>query len=341
MNVIAEDVSKIINKTELSFLKNKQVLITGASGLMGSYFAQTLQQLKHDGVGPSKIFLTSKSGNFNFDVSPEVEVITGDMSKTKVLDEIPDFDIIIHAAGYAQPGKFLENPLATLAINTTATIHLVSKIKSGGKLLFISSSEVYSGLNATPFKEKQIGTTNTNHPRSSYIEGKRAGEAIVSASKVLGNIDAKSVRVALTYGPGTKLNDSRVVNSFIEQALTTSKIFLKDSGEAIRSFCYVADAIKMCFNVLGKGFEHVYNIGGIERIKIRDLAKLISDITGAQLEIPKTDEDKLVGAPDDVSLDISKALALCDELEFVSLFSGVTNTVRWQSDNLFKSTKIV
>ena len=336
MNIVDEDISNIIAKTELNFLKDKEILITGASGLIGGYFAQTLQKLKQTNDGPSRIFLSSKSGEFQFHVDSETEIITGDLSQANVLERLPNLDVIVHAAGYAQPGKFLENPLLTLALNTTSTICLVRKIRAGGKFLFISSSEVYSGLNATPFTEKQIGTTNTDHPRSPYIEGKRAGEAIVSASKVHKNIDAKSVRLSLAYGPGTKLSDSRVMNSFIEQAITASQISLKDSGQAMRTYCYVADAIEMCFNVLGKGSDDIYNIAGNSRIKIRDLAKLISDITGAKLEIPENDLGGLAGAPDDVWLDISKAIALSDKSEFITMLSGVTNTIRWQEENLFK-----
>lgn len=339
MNIIDEDILNIIAKTELDFLKNKEVLITGASGLIGGYFAQTLQKLKQTNEGPSRIFLSSKSGKFQFHVDSEAEIITGDLSQVNVLERLPNLDVIVHAAGYAQPGKFLENPLLTLALNTTSTIYLVRKIRTGGKFLFISSSEVYSGSKITPFTEKQIGTTNTDHPRSPYIEGKRAGEAIVSASKVHKNIDAKSVRLSLAYGPGTKLDDSRVMNSFIEQAITTSRISLKDSGDAMRTYCYVADAIELCFNVLGKGSDDIYNVAGNSRIKIRDLAKLISDITGAKLEFPETDLSGVVGAPDDVWLDISKAIALSGKADFTTLLRGVTNTINWQKDNLYKPLK--
>jgi UDP-glucuronate decarboxylase len=335
MNIVDEDISRIIAKTDLDCLKDKEILITGASGLIGGYFAQTLQKLKQNNDGPSRIFLSSKSGDFQFHVDSKTEIISGDLSHEKMLQKLPDLDVIIHAAGYAQPGKFLENPLLTLALNTTSTIHLVRKVRAGGKFLFISSSEVYSGLKVTPFTEKHIGTTNTDHPRSPYIEGKRAGEAIVSASKVHRNIDAKSVRLSLAYGPGTKLNDSRVMNSFIEQAITTSRISLKDSGQAMRTYCYVSDAIEMCFNVLGKGSDDIYNIAGNSRIKIHDLAKLISDITGAKLEIPENDLGGLSGAPDDVWLDISKVIALSGKLEFITMFRGVTNTIKWQEDNLY------
>ena len=336
MSVINNDVSDVISKTDLDFLKGKKILITGASGLVGSYFAQTLQKLNLNNDGPSKVFLSSKSGNFQFIVDSLTEVIVGDISNSHLLSSLPNLDIIIHAAGYGQPGKFLENPILTLALNTTSTLQLINKVKPGGKFLFISSSEVYSGLDAPPFTEKQIGTTNTDHPRSAYIEGKRSGESIVNAANKQNSFDAKSVRLSLAYGPGTKLNDSRVMNSFIQQAITSSKIVLKDSGSATRTYCYIADAIEMCFNVLSKGTDTIYNVAGNSRIKIIDLAKMIAEITGAKLEIPESDIHGLKGAPDDVWLDISKTLALTNNAQFTSLNKGVANTIKWQVDNLFK-----
>jgi FlaA1/EpsC-like NDP-sugar epimerase len=57
MSIISNDISNIASRTDLKFLKNKKILITGASGLVGSYFAQTLQHLVTIGEGPSKLFL--------------------------------------------------------------------------------------------------------------------------------------------------------------------------------------------------------------------------------------------------------------------------------------------
>lgn len=335
MNILSDDVSKILAQTDLKFLKDKKILITGASGLVGSYFAQTLQHLFSNNDGPSKLFLSSKSGEFQFMVDPFTEVITGDLTNLQLLSNLPDLDVVIHAAGYAQPSKFLENPLLTIALNTTSTLELIKKVKPGGKFLFISSSEIYSGLKVPPFTEEQIGTTNTNHVRSAYIEGKRTGESIVSTANRMNNIDAKSVRLSLAYGPGTKNGDSRAMNSFIEQAIISSSISLKDSGHAMRTYCYITDAIEMCFNVMNNGIDDIYNVAGNSRVSIIDLAKLIAEITGATVKVRESSINGMKGAPEDVWLNIDKTLSLSNKSEFISLESGVKNTIEWQKHNLF------
>jgi len=337
MSIISSDIERIISNTDLEFLNGKEILVTGASGLVGSYFVQTMQTLNENGKGPSRVYVSSKTGVFQFNLNPIVEVLIGDLTNKVFVEKLPYFDVIIHAACYAQPGKFLSNPIETLSLNTTSTIELIKKVKSGGKFLFISSSEVYSGLKSPPFSEHQIGTTNTNHFRSPYIEGKRTGESIVSAIKNQGKIDAKSIRLSLAYGPGTKIDDSRVINSFISQAITSSKIILKDSGNAMRTYCYISDAIEMIFSILNSGLDDVYNVGGNSRTSILELANLIANSTNSYVEFAEDKISGLKGAPDDVWLDMSRTLSLVKKSKFISLDYGIENTIKWQKKNLFKS----
>ena len=335
MSIVQEDVLKLISKTNIDYMLGKTILITGASGLIGSYFAQLIQHLSNYEGGPSRIFLSSKTGYFQFQVNQNVEVIEGDILKVDLRNSLPMFDVVIHAAGYAQPDKFLSNPLETLELNTSVTIDLIKKVNSGGRFLFISSSEVYSGLSDLQFKENQIGTTNTDHPRSSYIEGKRAGEAIVSAARRHYKLLALSARLSLAYGPGTKVGDSRVMNSFIAQAINSSKIKMLDTGLANRTYCYVSDAVEMCMNILNNGTDLIYNVGGISKIKIIDLAKLISKITNCELEVPEGSKLSLAGSPEEVSLDLTKTTNLLGKTDFVTLEDGLRRTIAWQKSNLY------
>lgn len=336
MSIISRDLDRIISNSDLEFLNGKEVLVTGASGLVGSYFVQTMQILNRNGKGPSRIYVSSKTGIFEFSLNSTVQVLIGDLTNRDFVEKLPNFDVIIHAACYAQPNKFLNDPIETLSLNTTSTIELVKKVKSGGKFLFISSSEVYSGLKTAPFTESQIGATNTNHFRSPYIEGKRTGETVVSAIKKQGKIDAKSIRLSLAYGPGTKINDTRVINSFIAQAITSSKITMKDSGNAMRTYCYISDAIEMSFGILNSGHEDIYNVGGNSRVTILELANLIASYTNSYVEFVEDKNDGVKGAPDDVWLDMARTLSLVKKSEFVSLSCGLDNTIKWQKQNLFK-----
>jgi len=259
---------------------------------------------------------------------PRFEIVRADLQDAAACRALPAASLIIHAGGYGQPGKFMENPLGTLKLNTSATFDLLSKLKPGGRFLLVSTSEVYSGLQNPPYCETQIGTTNTDHTRSCYIESKRCGEAICHAARKQG-VAATGARLALAYGPGTQADDQRVINAFIRRALTEKRIRLMDHGEANRTYCYVADAVSIMWRILLAGREVIYNVGGDSTTTIADLAKLVGRITNVPVVFPEHAKP-LAGAPDNVRLDMSRFEAEFGALEFVNLEEGVGRTIEWQ-----------
>ena len=75
----------------------------------------------------------------------------GNLSQIDFLSSLPSADVIIHAATYGQPGKFADFPDETLKLNTLSTFCLLDKLRPGNRFLFLSSSEVYDGLDGAPF----------------------------------------------------------------------------------------------------------------------------------------------------------------------------------------------
>ena len=331
VDIFMKDAARICDKINFNGIGEKTILITGASGLIGGYFIACLKYLsqrcniKFTTVAlmrnepPAYVKELLNFGN--------VEVYRGDLTDADFISMLPKADIIIHAAGYGQPGRFLQEKIKTLKLNTFSTFMLFDTLADNGKFLFISTSELYSGLNNPPFKEHEIGTTNTDHPRACYIEAKRCGEAICDSYRKKG-IDAKSVRLSLAYGPGTRKGDTRVLNSFIEKALS-GQITLLDQGQAKRTYCYISDAIEIMWQVLLFGKEHVYNVGGESRTTIRELAHKIGNYLKVRVQFPKDAAD-MAGAPDDVYLDLTKALKEFGKNKYVSLDEGLANTIEWQ-----------
>lgn len=316
-------------KIDFSQMEGKNVLITGASGLIGISMTSVLKNIK--GV---KLFLT-----INNDSDILIKLISNyscDKIFVQKIDLASDclfyeekMDYIIHAACYGQPGKFMENQFKTIRLNTIVVDHLISKnLNENGKFLFISSSELYSGLECPPFKENQIGTTDPFHPRACYIESKRLGETICNVYRNLG-IDVKIGRVCLTYGPGTKIGDRRVLNNFIEKALVEGHIIMMDSGKAMRTYSYILDTVENLFNILLFGKEVVYNVGGNSRLSIAELAKKIGDILNVSVSIPET-PNTMIGAPDDVFLDLSKTQLEFDKSVYMNIDEGLRRTIQYQ-----------
>lgn len=328
-NILVQDSQGIIDNVDLSWFGNKKVLITGASGLIGIHFLSAIKEYckKYN----KKIEVTAMVSNNPVDFFLDVcnyegfKYIVHDLVNYDY-DNLDMYDAIFHCATYGQPIYFLQNQLQTINLNTSVTQNLLSKLKFGGKFLFISSSEVYNGLSKDKFSETDIGITNTTDPRACYIEGKKLGETICNIYKQNG-YDIKCARLCLAYGTGVKLNDVRVINTFIKKGINGS-IDLLDKGQAIRTYCYIVDAIEMMFKVLIMGNDFIYNIGGVSEITIGDLAYKIAEKLNSNITFPKND-DKLKGSPVNVKLDITKYIEEFGVKQFIDIDEGLDRTINW------------
>jgi nucleoside-diphosphate-sugar epimerase len=221
-------------------------------------------------------------------------------------------------------------------VNVTGLNALIEHLDEGAPVLYISSSEVYSGLGGPPFEEWQIGTTDPGHVRAPYIEGKRAGEAIALAATRTGRIQASVARLALAYGPGTRKDDSRVLNEFIRGAVASGAIRMRDAGMGMRTYCYVKDAVDMMLWLVSEQKHGVFNVGGESRISIRGLAELIASMCGAELDVPSEPVVGSPGAPDDVWLSLDKVRGEGYSRVLTPLEVGLKQTIAWQRDHLYR-----
>ena len=331
-DIIIDDTKKIYDKKKYRFLKDKCVLITGSTGILGNYMVGFFLNSLKSKFKPKKITLIFKSklpAYLNFlKKNKRFKLVRKDLSLSKKIN-LKKQDYILHLAGYGQPMRFMDDPIKTFELNTGSLNMLLKKINQNGSFLYLSSSELYSGLNGK-IKEDKIGLTNTNHPRACYIESKRGGETIMNIYREKFGINAKSARLCLAYGPGTKLEDKRVLNQFIEKALKLNSINMNDSGTALRSYIYVADATKMLLNILFFGKKPIYNVGGKEKISIIKLAKKISRILKVPVVAKKTSYSKGFGAPKNAFVNISLYEKEFKNSKFVKLDEGLRNTIKWQ-----------
>jgi UDP-glucuronate decarboxylase len=326
MEFLNNEISKIIDNIDFSSLKNKKILITGASGLVGFYLTQCVRKLQSE--YNIKIYLSYKNSipeyleeYYDF---PYVE-IKKDITLAKLKPNF--FDIIIHSSGYAQPIKFLNDSLTTIKVNTHATINLLEALKPNGKFLFVSTSELYSGNDNLNIDESQIGTTTPSHSRACYIESKRCGEAICH-SYITSGYDIKIARLSLAYGPFTKLGDLRVLNSLIDKGLNKENIELIDDGSAIRTYCYITDVVEMFWNIVLHGKETIYNVSGFSNISIKELA----DKIGTRLNKPVTvssSPNSLTGSPKIVNISSGKYINEFNKKIFIDIDNGLDNVIEW------------
>ena len=324
--IIEKEAEEIYKKIDFSQLKGKKILITGASGIIGIYLTACLKEFSNNEYIDIHLWIKNEIDLKHKWIFDSCFVFKQDITNISNIENLQKYDIIIHAAGYGQPNKFLHDKIKTIELNTAVTSKLLSLLKPDGKFLFISTSELYSGNDSENITEEQIGNTNTNQPRAAYIEGKRCGEAICYSYN---NPNIKIARLSLAYGAGTKPNDDRVLNQLVQKGLTGDNITLMDDGSAIRTYLYISDCVEMLFNILLHGKEQLYNVGGKSKTSILDLAKLIGSKLKKPVIAPQS-QNALVGNPKIVNISIDKYIKEFNKTDFVSLEEGITNTIEWQ-----------
>jgi UDP-glucuronate decarboxylase len=331
LNIIEKDARYVNERINLSSLDGLSLTITGATGLVGLNIINAINYYNlHSAENPINVNALSfnkPTGIIHYIFKANnIRSISGDLSDMSFVKEVPFSDCVIHSAGYGQPGKFLDEKLKTISINTSATIELSTRLKENGRFLYLSSSEIYSGCSSLKNVESDIGTTTPSHPRSCYIEGKRSGEAIINILREKG-INASAARLALAYGPGVKNNDERVLNQFIRKGIMGS-INLLDSGDSNRTYGYISDVVIMLLNLLIKSNKSVYNVGGNSIVTIGELANKIGQLMNVEVHIPKVDS-YLNDAPKSVGLDLSRIEKEYGHREYINIDEGLKNTIEW------------
>jgi UDP-glucuronate decarboxylase len=339
--ILADDLLFITSRYDIEWdlLKNKTVLITGASGFLARYLLETLiflnqtqrMNVKIIALGRSQKEFERKLGNPT--KLNEIVFIEGDVCETINLDCKIDF--IIHAASQASPKFYFTDPVGTLSANIIGTKMLLDLAREHNvdAFLYFSSAEVYGQVNKTPTAETELGSVDQLNVRSCYAESKRMGENMCIAWHHQYNVPTKIVRPFHTYGPGMKLDDGRVYADFVASALAGESIEIKSDGLAKRAFCYIADATAGFWMVLLKGNNaEAYNIGNPNgEISIHHLAKLIAELdpTKQMMVTFKHHEDRGSYMPSKISAicpDVSKAINLGWN-PLTSLQEGFTKTI--------------
>lgn len=311
-------------------LDGRTILITGGLGLVGIGILRYLSFISRSYGCRLTITITSKTrvGLTMVHGAPhEFEFMTGNLAEVEFVKSLGEFDFVVHAAGYGQPAKFLADPWSVLKINSEATMVLREKARLG--LLFVSSSEVYSGLTGTAITESQIGNTNTRHPRAPYIEAKKFGEVATLVEEGVAQPQGAVARLSLAYGPGARLDDQRVLNEFVMRGLREGELSIKDSGQRLRTYCYIDDAAEMLVGAMVFGGGQILNISGESEITIRELGTLVAKLLDVDFHAPNAKDDEDDSSPKTVSLSNEKIKTLIGKTEFTNLEDGLSKTINW------------
>ena len=301
---------------DLSALKDKTLLITGGTGMIGKWMIDYLLA-----NADCKIIVAGRSeekfrqrfpANHNlsflkWNPSHPTPLITNhqppatnhQLPATSHQPPATNLDYIIHLASNTHPVAYATDPVSTVVMNVNAAKELLdlAVAKKVRRFVYASSVEIY-GQNrgdCEKFKEDYCGYIDCNTLRAGYPESKRCGEALCQAYLKQYGLDVVIPRIARVYGPTLLKDDTKALSQFIRNALEGKDIVLKSEGRQYFSYLHVADAVSGILTVMLKGEKgEAYNIADeASDITLRDLAGLIAAQCGRKVvfDIPDAAEN--------------------------------------------------
>ncbi len=261
-----------------------RIVVTGAAGMVGSHVVERLVARGDRVVGVDNLTtgdLTNLAGVLGDDRFEFLELDAGRM------DRLPDgTDAVLHLGSPASPRHFRDLPLEILHAGSTATLRLLELAeRERATFLFASSSEVYGEPAVHPQTEDYRGSVSTLGERACYDEAKRFSEAAVDTYRLRRGLDTRIVRIFNTYGPRMRLDDGRIVVTFVQQALAGDPLTVHGDGTQTRSFCFVDDLARGIVALLDSDVVAPVNLGSTDEHTVQDIARLILRLTGSGSEV--------------------------------------------------------
>lgn len=262
----------------------KRVLITGAAGFLGSHLCDRFIQEGYHVIAMDNLITGELRNIEHLFKLEQFEFYHHDVSK---YIHVPgELHYILHFASPASPIDYLKIPIQTLKVSSLGTHNVLglAKVKKA-RVLVASTSEVYGDPTVHPQTESYWGNVNPVGPRGCYDEAKRFMEAMTMAYHHVHGVETRIVRIFNTYGPRMRLNDGRVLPTFIGQALRGEDLTAFGDGSQTRSFCYVSDLVEGIYRLLLSDHHLPVNCGNPSEITIREFAEEIIKLTGAGTKV--------------------------------------------------------
>ena len=291
----------IANTINIEILYGKNILITGVTGLIGSFLVDLLLELNDLYNANIEIFALARNEKsarerFEYYRLNKLHFIFQDVCEEINLPN--EINYVVHAAGDGYPEAFRIRPVETMTPAILGTINTLelARSKKIESYVFISSGEVYGNNSEADSKRTEDDKYSAEgmSPRSCYPVAKQAAETLCASYVSEYNVPVKVARLSHTYGPFVSKGDNRASTQFIQKAQKAEDIVLHSKGEQIRSYTYVADAVAGILTILLNGKDgEAYNVANpTSAVSIMEFAKELASLADVKCQIEAANENQ-------------------------------------------------
>jgi UDP-glucose 4-epimerase len=238
-----------------------KILVTGASGFLGSHIADALSEAGHElalfDLKPSRW------------LRPDQTMLTGSVLDFEAVRRAMDgCDVVYHLAAVADIDESLGTPRKTVEVNVMGTLNMLEAARDAHVRRFVFASSIYVYSNEGSF----------------YRTTKRACEQLIEDYRERFDLPFTVLRFGSLYGP--RADHTNGVYRLLTQALTERRVDYYGTGEEVREYIHVLDAAAMAVDVLAPEFTNQFiHLTGRERMTSRDMLAMIREMLGGQIEI--------------------------------------------------------
>ncbi len=314
---------------------NKNVVVTGAGGFIGSHLVERLLTLGANVTAFVRYNSRNDPGFLDL-LAPHtkhIRIVPGDIRDPEaVRTALEGAGTVFHLAALPGIPYSYVHPIEVFEVNAQGTLNILVGARDAAleRVVITSTSEVYGSALYVPIDEK-----HPKQPLSPYSASKIASDAIALSFHAAFQLPVTVVRPFNTFGP--RQSDRAIIPTIISQALTQPEIAVGNTAPT-RDFTYVSDTVEgflqlaQCDAAVGQEV----NLGTGSEVSIGDLVQRINAIIGRSLPIRKKDE-RVRPETSEVTRLLSnntKARELAGWTPRVTLDAGIRLTAKWVEERL-------
>ena len=253
-------------------MKNKNILITGGLGFIGSHLSNKL--IEKNNITIIDNLSTGKIQYLNYPLHENLTLIKKDLNSLDLDLHLKDIDYVFHLAAMVSVPLSIKNPITCNMENVTTTVNLLNAcIKNDiKKIIFSSSSAVYGENKNLPLKESEIPM-----PTSPYAASKASCELYLKSFYESYGLNYTALRYFNVFGPKQNKNSpyAAVIPNFINAILKNKQPVIYGDGEQTRDFVFVEDVVDANIKSCESDFNGVLNVASGKQITINQLYEIV------------------------------------------------------------------